>query len=453
MKFLRKKSICLPLTILVVSALVPGRLLAADRETTAAESLLLSSADGGWDVGAMTGARQHADKVPLPHKNGHTAVRFPPTGTGGRHMLETQIDQLTTAQRVDRRTIMKLTEELERTRRTVPTQKASPARLTRLQAELAENASKVGGLRKQVSVLKAKLKGWEEQPNFLPGPGGERGKKLAPPYAFEQKLDKLQNILRGGGGVCQERGAQSVSAKQKTADIRALQNALKDRENALREASSGLADLREKMKQQDTLGLKTAADRRAYMAGVVMSQGLTERLASWHDAGVTVDDRQFRAGLKDGILHTVRLTPKERLLAQESFSRAVQEAVTAKVASAQKKMEILAKGRTPLKTGHGVVWYRVLKGREIRAGQPVTLSMTEQIAGSRVIKRVPALTLRDDDDMPAIVQEGLRLPGDGGEVVAYALARAVYGNLPLPPGVQPWTVMEYHLHGVKTGGV
>jgi hypothetical protein len=47
-----------------------------------------------------------------------------------------------------------------------------------------------------------------------------------------------------------------------------------------------------------------------------------------------------------------------------------------------------------------------------------------------------------------VVKDGMYLPGEGGEVVAYALARSVYGELPLPGGVQPFTVMEYHLKGV-----
>lgn len=33
------------------------------------------------------------------------------------------------------------------------------------------------------------------------------------------------------------------------------------------------------------------------------------------------------------------------------------------------------------------------------------------------------------------------------KVMAYALAHDVYGELPLPAGVHPWTVMEYHLKG------
>lgn len=127
--------------------------------------------------------------------------------------------------------------------------------------------------------------------------------------------------------------------------------------------------------------------------------------------------------------------------------KAVRDGAAGKVAQAQKQLATLAAGRRPLKSAAGISWFRVRGGKRVAKGAPVALSMTEQVAGGKIISRVPAMILRPDDDVPSVVKDGMYLPGEGGEVVAYALARSVYGELPLPAGVQPFTVMEYHLKG------
>ena len=43
--------------------------------------------------------------------------------------------------------------------------------------------------------------------------------------------------------------------------------------------------------------------------------------------------------------------------------------------------------------------------------------------------------------------------GVGAEVKAWALARSVYGNLPLPKGVEPYTVLRYDMKGLAVSTV
>lgn len=238
------------------------------------------------------------------------------------------------------------------------------------------------------------------------------------------------------------------AAKDRT--VSDLNAALAARGDELKQAAAALAALREKQKQAEAAAAPVSdVQRRSYMAGVTMADGLGSRLEGWKQAGVETDMAMFRAGLADGLQGRVRLKPEAARRAQAAFMQAVQAGAVRKVADAQKQLAALAKGRRVLKSAGGISWYRVRAGRPVAPGAPVTLSMTEQVAGGAVVSRVPALTLRPGDDVPSIVRDGMYLPGEGGEVVAYGLARQVYGDLPLPPGVQPFTVMEYHLKGER----
>lgn len=238
------------------------------------------------------------------------------------------------------------------------------------------------------------------------------------------------------------------AAKDRT--VSDLNAALAARGDELKQAAAALAALREKQKQAEAAAAPVSdVQRRSYMAGVTMADGLGSRLEGWKQAGVETDMAMFRAGLADGLQGRVRLKPEAARRAQAAFMQAVQAGAVRKVADAQKQLAALAKGRRALKSAGGISWYRVRAGRPVAPGAPVTLSMTEQVAGGAVVSRVPALTLRPGDDVPSIVRDGMYLPGEGGEVVAYGLARQVYGDLPLPPGVQPFTVMEYHLKGER----
>lgn len=323
--------------------------------------------------------------------------------------------------------------------------------LTALRRELAGLRGGLAQKTADLAVLTARLKA---APAAMPDTG------------LQATLKKAQAETAAARDALTSRDAELAALHKQTAEqaaaLQALQNAqvkqdqtvrdlntvLATRGYELKQAAAALADLREQQKSRDMPAAPaTAAQRRAYMAGVTMADGLGSRLEGWKQAGVETDIVMFRAGLTDGLRGELRLKPDAARRAQADFMQAVQAGAVRKLADAQKQLVALAKGRKALKSAGGISWYRVRKGKAVAPGGPVSLSMSEQVAGGAVVSRVPALTLRPGDDVPSIVKDGMYLPGEGGEVVAYGLARQVYGDLPLPPGVQPFTVMEYHLKG------
>jgi predicted nucleic acid-binding Zn-ribbon protein len=388
-------------------------LLAASGDVALAESMILQPAESGWNLEAMMETRKHLDNGRLDSAKEKRSTKIEPkvpVDKATDRNTEAKVRALTAAHMADKRIIAQLTATL------------------------------------------AKLRKQQEQ-------GQGQGQSTAEQNTLQAKLQSLTIEAQAASESTAQLRSTLIHKEEELTDLRAKLAAaavtaehastLTAREEALRQASVELAEQREKILQQETPALSTAAARQAYMAGVIMSQGVSTRLTDWKDAGVTLIEGVFRAGLNDGLLGTVRLNPSESDRAGENFARAIQVAAAGKVAAAQQQMQALAKGRTPLKSSNGIVWYRIKKGHAVPAVQPVILAMTEQIAGGKIINNIPPMPLRDNDDMPTIVKDGLHLPGDGGEVVAYALARSVYGGQPLPDGVRPYTVMEYHLRGGK----
>jgi predicted nucleic acid-binding Zn-ribbon protein len=313
-----------------------------------------------------------------------------------------------------------------------------------LRRNLAEKIAALDAGRRELTALRAEVEKQAAQIAALTPPPGEKDRVEALTQAVADRDRAMGEVLaRAERAEADLKPLKAQLAKQ-ARDAADLRTALEARSGELKQAAAGLADLRTKLKP---LVPSTPAQQQAYMAGQMMADGLNRRIAGWAAAGMSVDTALFRSGLEDGLTRTLRLKAPEARQAQAAFMKAVQDGVTSHVARAQKQLSDLAKGRTALKSQHGITWYRVREGRAVEEGQPVRLSMTERVADGKEVSRVPPLTLRPGDSVPAVVRDGMYLPGEGGEVVAYALARDVYGELPLPAGVQPWTVMEYHLTG------
>lgn len=236
-------------------------------------------------------------------------------------------------------------------------------------------------------------------------------------------------------------------AGKKDASIQMLTAALDTRNQELKAAAASLVEMRKTNRGPQP---STAAEKQAYMAGIIMARGLSERLDGWRQADVNLDDTLFRRGLNDGLDRKMRLSASDAEHARKSFMQSVQSGVVRQLEKAEDRLRALGRGRTPIRAGEGISWYRVREGKPASPGGKVTLSMLEKIADGRVISRVPPMTLGQEDEVPPVVKGGMYLPGVGGEVVGYALARTVYGNRQLPTGVQPFTVMEYRLIGLKT---
>lgn len=363
-------------------------------------------------------------------------------------VLSNQVSTLKAALAARERRLRDLLAPQDALRRTLA-QKESD--LTALQQELAGLRGSLAQKAADLAVLTDQLK---SAPAATPDAGLQAALKKA--QAETAAARDALTARNAEFASLQKQGAEQVTVLKVLQDAQAakdrtvsdLKTALVARGDELKKAAAALADLREQQKAHDvSTATATATQRRAYMAGVTMADGLGSRLEGWKQAGVETDMAMFRAGLADGLQGQVRLKPDAARRAQADFMQAVQSGAARKVADAQKQLAALAKGRKPLKSGGGISWYRVRRGKAVAPGTPVSLSMTEQVAGGAVMSRVPALILRPGDDVPSIVRDGMYLPGEGGEVVAYGLARQVYGDLPLPPGVQPFTVMEYHLKG------
>jgi len=487
-----------PLRLVAVALflILPEWVAAGTISSSAAESLLSQPSDKSWSLEAMVAAHHHAESAPQPATNeaetGISNLKQP----GKRKeqpvtdlILQQRINRLSSQHKTDVETIKQLNKRLEDALAQAsnhpaavasshpavaesaqvknPSSSESPE-VTALQDALQQSQQQVARLNGQISDLNTVLKQREDKLQLLTAADvKQRQQQQQNIKALEQKLserDREQLVLKQNLAKNQVElihknnaltGSQNTvtellnSLKQQEQAASELEQALNCRSDELKQAAITLAELREKMQQQNTPDLKSAANRQAYIAGVMMAKGLHARLDDWRDAGIDIDNVTFQAGIKDGLSTAVRLKPKEAGRAQADFVKAVQVAVAQKVMQGERKIRSLATGRKPLKSANGIVWYRVRNGKAVSAGQPVMLSMTEEVVDGTVISRVPPMILRADDDMPAIVKDGMRLPGEGGEVVAYALAKTVYGEHPLPPGVRPYTVMEYHLRGEK----
>ncbi|MGM8398350.1 hypothetical protein [Enterobacter hormaechei] len=383
---------------------------------TAAEALLEQPTSGEWNLKAMVEASQQQKTL---RQSPSSAAREPKQAKGEhavdskkRHTAALRDSASTGAREVDlQQRLSKAETKLAEARSELKALIVTPAApVPVIPAHLPEDTTRI----KELSTIMA------QQKSDLDASANQVSTLKAALSARDIKLSTL-------------------SEKLKT-----LQDELSQRTDALKQASSALAGLRE---QQRPSLPESEADRQAWMAGSMMAGILRSRLDDWHAAGVTPEAAMFRHGLLDGLTDHPRMTGKEANAARDAFMKAVQQGVAQRVAQAQARLNTLSKGHTLLREAGGIRWYRLKEGKPAKEGEPVGLSMVERIEGGRTISSVPPLTLTPQADMPSVVRDGMYLPGTGGEVIGYGLARSVYGPLPLPRGVHPWTVMEYHLRG------
>lgn len=219
-----------------------------------------------------------------------------------------------------------------------------------------------------------------------------------------------------------------------------------------RDLNSKLSELQ---KVQDAL--KAAAEenaqppvsdeqKMAYVAGLSLTSGIQGRLDSWTALGIKVDSVWLDKGLRDGLDSRQSLKPEEVDSAWQSFSSLIQIAVDEEMKAGKESIIKKLNGRTPALEKNGMTFLVLKKGKPVDdKNTPVKLALREQILGGRVVSEVPSLILSSEDEMPAVVRNALPLLGAGGSVTAYALAKSVYGQLPLPTDVQPFTVLEYRI--------
>lgn len=238
-------------------------------------------------------------------------------------------------------------------------------------------------------------------------------------------------------------------AQQATNDDRARTQL----ESALKEARSQLAQANDRISKAgkvQEVPLDSQVRKESYVVGQAMAAGLREKLNGYKATGLELDTIRVRAGLSDGLQEKMKLPRKDMDQYWKSFADRMTAQVAARVKEGEKLIAAKLKGSKPDLMADGIAFVVTKKGRAIKdAEAPVTLSMKEQIADGRVISQLPSLTLSADDDIPAVVRDALPLLGEGAEVTAWAPAKVVYGDRPLPQGVMPFTVLEYHMQGLK----
>lgn len=212
-------------------------------------------------------------------------------------------------------------------------------------------------------------------------------------------------------------------------------------------------------KELDTLKAKaaesskppvTAEEKMAYVAGLSMLSGISGRIEGWEAVGVKVDMHWLETGLLDGLEDTRRLDQKVFDESWKDFADRIQTGVQNKMKASEATLSKEIGERVPALTKDGITYLVINKGQPITdKAAPVRLSLHEQVLGGEVISEVPSLTISAEDSLPSVVRDALPLLGAGSDIVAYGLAKSVYGALPLPEHIQPFTVLEYHFKGLK----
>ncbi|TFZ49505.1 hypothetical protein E5C26_15825 [Serratia proteamaculans] len=243
----------------------------------------------------------------------------------------------------------------------------------------------------------------------------------------QRQLDALHAQLALSGD-----NQKQLSAR--TAELAAAQTALA----ALRARPAG--------PQAD---LTTPSGKQDYVVGQSIAASLRDRLQSYTSAGLTLEQSGVLAGISDGLKGNMQMKKADMDAVYLQFATKLQQQVSKQVSDGEALIAKKSQGRTPVKQVDGITYFVVKKGKTIRdPDAPVMLSLTEAIVDGRTVSTLPQLVLTVTDEMPAVVREALPLLGEGSEVQAYALAKSVYGSLPLPRGVEAFTVLSYDLKGL-----
>lgn len=247
---------------------------------------------------------------------------------------------------------------------------------------------------------------------------------------------------------------------ERTASLTALQEKMASMQHELDANRRQLAAAQESVSAwqakvvQTTINLTTPAAKQDYVVGQSIASSLRDRLQSYSAVGLTMNQEGVLAGIRDGLTGKMQLKKTEMDTAYRQFANTLQRQITQRMEEGKKQIAKKSQGRKPTKQVDGITYFVVKKGKPITDPDlPVMLSLTESIMDGRTVSNIPRLVLTATDEMPAVIREALPLLGEGSEVQAYALARSVYGERPLPQGVEAFTVLSYDLKGVSAKSV
>lgn len=345
---------------------------------------------------------------------------------------------------------------------------SSPSAVAARKAMRAENRqlkARVASLSAKVDVLTRQLAGAEDRQSAARGPlmalTAERDRLKQSLSDSQAKLTALQKQL----GSVEVQLADSLAVKsEETQVVQALRErmaagdkARAQLEEALKESRGQLAQANERASQAgraQAVPLDSDVRREAYVVGQAMAAGLRDKLAGYAATGVGLDLNRVKAGLTDGLQEKMKLSRSDMDRYWQSFADRLNRQVASQLKAAERLIAGKVKGTRPDLVADGITYVVTKKGKVIKDdATPVSLSLKERVVDGKVISEVASLTLAPDDDMPGVVRNALPLLGEGAEVTAWAPAKVVYGDRALPPGVMPFTVLEYRLRGlvVKSG--
>ncbi|MCT8353514.1 FKBP-type peptidyl-prolyl cis-trans isomerase N-terminal domain-containing protein [Photorhabdus kayaii] len=273
----------------------------------------------------------------------------------------------------------------------------------------------------------------------------------------QRQKDKLQKQLSDNQTLLTVTQRQFKEAQTQ---LEAVRKQFKETDTARMQLEMALVSTRDQLVQANDRAVKANKSvsvpldndnrKRDYVVGQAMASGLKETLTSYAESGLSLDPVRVTAGLTDGLRNRMQLKRSDMDKYYLTFAEQLQKQVNAKVKMGEALIAKKTTGRKPAKKVNGLVYFVVKKGHPIKdQDAPVSLALSEQIVDGATLSTIPTLTLTADDDIPAVVREALPLLGEEAEVDAYALAKVVYGNLPMPKGVTPFTVLVYHLKGIK----
>jgi hypothetical protein len=334
--------------------------------------------------------------------------------------------------------------------------------LTASQAQQQAVAGEKVALQTQLQTLNAQVASGSRDDQKLTDSEAARAALAADKTALQQQLESQLAKERTAAGHLattkdalkerdsqlrvQQRQLEALQAQLTLAGDNRKQLAASTAELAT--AQTALTELRSKPAGPQA-DLSTAGGKQDYVVGQSIAASLRDRLQSYTRAGLMLDQSGVLAGISDGLKGSMQMKKADMDAVYLQFATKLQQQVSKQVSDGEALIAKKSRGRTPVKQVDGISYFVVKKGKAITdPDAPVMLSLTEAIADGRTVSTLPQLVLTVTDEMPAVVREALPLLGEGSEVQAYALAKSVYGSLPLPRGVEAFTVLSYDLKGL-----
>jgi myosin heavy subunit len=424
---------CNALSLVALFYFLTGGMVCAEEYTpptplSSIDTLVNSQQDNGYGLGALIASQQaeresdsktspnnrgrHEDKVSSSVSAATIAARQARAARKQVAELQTQVKQLNTTL-VEREAL----------------QQAAREQLVQLQAKVLEQENRPS----QVQALTEANNQLNEKDNQL--------------RIQKRQLDALDAQLALSGNsrkTLDERTAELSALRQQ---MTATQRELEQSRAQLTTAQVSLSEWQEKA-AKSAVDLTTSAAKQDYVVGQSIASSLRDRLQSYSSVGVALNRQDVLAGISDGLTGKIQLKKNEMDTVYRQFANTLQQQVNQRMKEGEKQIVEKNRGRKVVKQIEGITYFVVKKGKAISdPDAPVTLSLTESVMDGRTLSKIPRLVLTATDEMPSVIREALPLLGEGSEIQAYALAKSVYGERPLPRGVEAFTVLSYELKG------